>query len=59
MPPELNKTTLVFSVQLEGVKVEQQAYLHMSDGYDGAELRLSYQTGFGQQTLQEHFQRSS
>ncbi len=31
-------------------------YLHMSDRHNGAQLRLSYQTSFGQQTFQEHFQ---
>lgn len=39
------------------VRVEQEAYSHVSDRHNGAELRLGYQAGFSQQTLQEHFQR--
>lgn len=59
----LNKTACsLFESRLRKVifvKAEQQAHSHMGDRDDGAELWLSYQAGFGQQTLQEHFQRPS
>lgn len=41
------------------MKVEQQAYSHVGDRDHSAELWLSYQAGFSQQTLQEHLQRPS
>lgn len=41
------------------ITVEKQEYSHMSDRQNGTELWLGYQAGFGQETLQEHFQGSS
>lgn len=41
------------------VKVKQLVYLHVSYRHDRAELWPGYQAGFGQKTLQKHFQCSS